>query len=131
MKFVIDRSKWRCGGEGETSRIGKGDTQLMNAEGFMCCLGQVACQLGVDPEALDMLGEPEEIKAYEDIDILAWEAYERESGPPQRRNTPLSVKAMTINDDEHKTIEEREADLVALFAGEGHELVFAGEAVTP
>lgn len=38
MKFVIDRSKWK------NARYGKGWTELLNRQGYMCCLGQV-CEL--------------------------------------------------------------------------------------
>ena len=50
-KFIIDRSKWRCGGnlsDGGTNLRGEGITYLLNNQGFMCCLGQVAKQCGVD-----------------------------------------------------------------------------------
>lgn len=46
MKFVVDRSKWRCGGYALSTQCGKGSTRLLNQEGFMCCLGHCALQLG-------------------------------------------------------------------------------------
>ena len=38
IKVLIDRSKWRTG-SWNPNRTGKGSTQLLNAEGYMCCLG--------------------------------------------------------------------------------------------
>jgi hypothetical protein len=48
----IDRSKWRSGGNGKEgeqlkTQTGRGKTQLLNHEGYMCCLGFLGAQLGI------------------------------------------------------------------------------------
>ena len=65
-KLILDYYKWRCGGDGEGKKgcsLGKGYTQLLNNEGFMCCLGQFSFQLNENIKEQDILeyGEPGEI----------------------------------------------------------------------
>ena len=64
MEFIIDRSKWRCGGQGKNSR-GKGSVKLLNNEGFMCCLGQTCSQTGIENE--DLLNKAQTTKFREYI----------------------------------------------------------------
>ena len=63
MNFTIDRSKWRCGGD---DGKGWGETQLLNEEGFMCCLGQCSLQSGLSEEEIYRLGEPAFVNGYSD-----------------------------------------------------------------
>lgn len=65
MHFVIDRSKWRCGGNDDPLKphqiniaIGSGGVSLLNDDGFMCCLGQVCKQSAVPDYFLDGSGDP-------------------------------------------------------------------------
>ena len=39
MEFIIDKSKWRAG-QNSDHQVGEGNTELLNKEGYMCCLGQ-------------------------------------------------------------------------------------------
>ncbi len=51
MKYILKKSTWRSGVNSLTS-TGKGNTYLLNDEGFMCCLGQFCIQEGVEPEII-------------------------------------------------------------------------------
>ncbi len=44
-------SKWSSGGDGHFS-TGIGPTRMLNSEGYMCCLGQFAQQVGVKEQNL-------------------------------------------------------------------------------
>lgn len=50
MEYVIDRSKWVCGGMREYPQLGMGC--LLNDIGRQCCLGQVLSQDGVSDGTL-------------------------------------------------------------------------------
>ena len=45
-KFTVDRTRWK------TATQGRGVPQLLNPEGYQCCLGFVAEQLGVAREEI-------------------------------------------------------------------------------
>lgn len=133
MDFVIDRSKWRCGGHERDpydgalnpSVRGIGNTQLLNCEGFMCCLGQVAVQLGADRSRIACAGIPEEADS-ESLEYLTPVLVSDEC-----LDSPLSNAAMRINDDRLLSDEDRECALTELFAKHGHTLTFTGEYVKP
>lgn len=134
-KFTIDRSKWRCGGDSSVTMRGVGDTELLNPEGFMCCLGQVSKQCGVsDGELLERLTP--RVLAHESakkvspflVEIKKLKRYEEGDEDPlwHKRATALCETAMNINDDMSRSDEEREKDLTNLFAANGYELEFVG-----
>lgn len=58
MQYVLDVEKWICGGGIHGADvyagncIGDGVTRMLNSEGYMCCLGQFAKQVGVSDSAL-------------------------------------------------------------------------------
>ena len=120
MNFIIDYSKWRCGGNGE-NKLGEGETYMLNQEGFMCCLGQCQSQLGIPDGVLSKKGEPEEIGRvdgifnckvyYDDDDELIC-------------NTVLSDNAISINDDDYTTPFEKMNGLKELFEANKHEISF-------
>lgn len=123
-KFIIDRSKWRCGGETGENAKGFGSTRLLNGEGYMCCLGQIAKQLGYINADLIGLGEPYELH---DDDEKNFE--ENILVNSDTCNTDLTSDAMSINDDADITIKERERQLKARFKEEGISLVFVGKSI--
>ncbi len=115
---------------------GRGDTLLRNPEGFMCCLGQVACQLGATKE--EILGKPEPVwhensKAmlFHVGDGVLAEQQGNYANEERWDNTGLSKDAMEINDNASLLPEDREKLLADLFAKEGHEIEFVGEYVLP
>lgn len=136
MEFVIDRSIWRCGGKDDsnlppnTNKRGKGDTSLLNIEGYMCCLGQCALQLGYEKHYLLNIGEPMELPVIEEIpdyEILHGVDNRSYGGNDQYYNTDLSTKAMDINDNTKTTPEEKEEELIELFEEYGHTIKFINQ----
>lgn len=143
MKFVIDRSKWRCGDDGE-HQVGIGDTQMLNAEGYMCCLGQVARQLGVPDVDLIDHGEPCDCGQWDSVEVEYddgdwYTDYVRKDTPEllamdevmhkKVRGAVLEYYAIKTNDNKDTTPEEKEAALKDLFAEAGHEIEFVGKYV--
>lgn len=117
MKFVIDRSKWRCGQNGKF-KLGAGETLLENEQGYMCCLGQIARQLDNNIILLDRIS-PEDLKVEVSplcIDING-----------HIEDTELSSDAMDINDNMNFTNITREEKLIELFNDHGHEIEFINE----
>jgi len=122
MKFTIDYSKWRAGGDQiNDSQIGEGKTGLLNEQGYMCCLGQISLQVGekiteddiintFTPGAVDF-----SIPLLNQVDPVEIKGY---------RSTDLACSAMAINDSRILTTEGRIRELKELFASEGHELDF-------
>lgn len=51
-------NKWRCGSTSTDykCRMGKGVTDLLNLEGFQCCIGQFSSQFGISDS--ELIGEP-------------------------------------------------------------------------
>lgn len=125
MKFIIDRSQWRCGSIGPHAH-GKGFARLLNAEGYYCCLGMISEQLG-QTDLLDcaMPADLEKdyllvnkLRCYDDYEDKEYDFYD---------DTDLSLNAAKINDNSELTDEQRESQLIELFAKEGHEIQFIGE----
>jgi len=59
MQFVLDVNKWICGSPikspSKGNFLGEGITQLINKQGYMCCVGQFALQCGVRSEDLKLI----------------------------------------------------------------------------
>jgi len=121
-KIIINRSKWRTGDHGENA-TGKGMTQLINKQGYKCCLGFIAQQAG-PRQALTDKCEPNGcqrpivgltcIDEYNDFD-----------------NSELANDAMSVNDDEDTTPRQKEKKLRTLFKDSPYQLVFEGEYTKP
>ena len=134
-KVIIDRSKWRFGGDSETnfqSPQGEvldlnfllGNTELKNEQNFMCCLGFACNQLlGVPDNELEGVATPCEInEEYLTNDTLF--TYEVED---LKLDSKFVNMAIRLNDEDVFTHSEREEKLIELFAEQGVELVFEGE----
>jgi hypothetical protein len=126
MKFIVERSKWRSGGDNGKHQVGKGFTFLENKEGFMCCLGFCAKQLGY--RNIVSLGEPEDIELSSDESNAILDFHNNEHGR-YYSNSILSKKAIFINDDDEINQKEREKQLRELFKKHGHQIVFKGKSV--
>ena len=114
MKYIINRSKWK------NARWGKGATRMLNAEGYMCCLGQICKQMGMpDVQLLDK-GTPHSAGC---TDRLLMNN--------RGVNNHLSCDAMATNDHLAFSDEQREAELVKMFGDVGVEIVFEGEYAAP
>lgn len=129
MKFTVNRSKWRCGSNGEHSH-GEGDTELLNKEGFQCCLGFVCEQLGVPRENLlgvDLPCNAPSVYTHEQVDeILLSEQKHFDESETFTTYADLESHAVAINDSLLPR-KEKEAKLISLFAVFGHKLEFIGE----
>jgi hypothetical protein len=131
MKFVIDRSKWRCGGDGPFRR-GIGSTHMTNRDGFKCCLGQCGSQLGVPDDSMLLMATPGVVAAiWADARERMSPVFVELTAGRLPVDSALSFAAMEINDAEYMSHDEREATLRELFASHGHEIEFVGECVIP
>jgi hypothetical protein len=121
-KVKIDRAKWCCGGADGEFINGKGQTKLLNCEGYMCCLGFVTAAANPELSILER-AELVELKApvsgltYPDASMV-WKGW---------RNTQLTLVAMAINDSGLLQPQEWEARLLELFEDSRYELEFVGE----
>ena len=119
-EFVLDVSKWRCGDESENPsvRLGEGPTQMLNEEGYMCCLGQFAKQiLGKIPSGLctpvalaDLVGLYSSVFVKKGIcgDNLVY------------FHTQISHVLMSINDSSKSHWKEKIKDLHSYLGDLGH-----------
>lgn len=115
MQLTVDRKTWRCGqySREKGTRSGGGPTNLLNKEGYRCCLGQVCSQLGIDDQSLLMVLRP---ISTDNLDFSKFE----ELG--------ISMEAaIFINDDPSTSLQEKEDKLISLFKESGHDLSFSGE----
>ena len=115
--FIIDADKWICGKPHprkplKKNSLGEGMTQLLNGEGYMCCLGQCLSQVESDLDILYIStpqGIADKIKTKNVFlrRILIDDNLYSNSG--------LSVEAMEINDDEEISLKTRVNELRNLF----------------
>lgn len=131
MRLEIDRSKWSCGKDTERgpkkSMHGKGPTELLNDQGYMCCLGFRALASGVLVDDIRNALEPcdifTEIERYPDsllpLVFLGGEGY--------AGNSLFAKDAMLINDNCKISRADREGLLIQLAKSYGEEWVFVGE----
>lgn len=122
MKFVVDRSKWRCGSD-SFNKVGKGMTSLLNSDGFMCCLGHCALQVGATASQIKNNGMPR------NTDVVLPVLSKKHKVYNFIIDTRLSEAAAKINDDVSITTNERERKLRSLFSKFKHKLVFKGKVV--
>lgn len=114
----IDRSKWRTGGNSEHA-TGKGYTELINNDGYKCCLGfitQQQCKVNknkllnkIDPTELNFVVK--NLSEADEHSIII---------------TELTDRAMCINDCDYTTPQEKEKQLKELFKDK-YELEFYGD----
>jgi hypothetical protein len=128
--FVIDRSKWRCGGDtNDNATAGLGETALLNNEGFMCCLGHIARQLkwpkdllldeGYPACAASQLGGKKVNKS-----ILISKDVDGEYD-----DSEFTTGAVKINDDGKTSVKEKEKLIKALGKKHGLNIKFVGKSV--
>ena len=112
--LVINRNKWKRGGN-----IGKGETQLLNTEGYMCCLGFHALQFtkAVKKDILEC-GNPYSVKCNMGNTILL--------NDPDH-DSDFTGDAITINDDNTISEKVREERLTKLFRTKRYDIKFTGK----
>lgn len=145
-KLVIDRSKWRSGGDSATHPVptcsvngsGKGATALLNEEGYMCCLGFASLQLeGWTKEEIKFLGEPGEVARNKAIatGVETYPEYDEDSIPGDLIDDhlkdylikPIESEAIETNDDALITREVRESKIKDIFKKINVDVEFTGE----
>jgi hypothetical protein len=94
-KVIVDRSKWRIGGDAWSRFEMYGKTLLLNGKGLKCCLGFAAEQLGgFSEEKLRGVGHPKSL--CRTIDGLT---FYRKAMTGEILSTPLTDDLIRINDD--------------------------------
>lgn len=94
----LDYDKWVCGDDfvkdGKYSS-GYGVTQLLNANGYMCCLGQFCEQAGIPKSCLLFLCDGSDIVAHTTYKVTTIDS------------TKFEQYAISINDNQKTTIVEK------------------------
>lgn len=132
MDYKLDLSTWRCGGREHSAflrtncSLGVGETQMLNAEGYSCCLGQFASQKGVDGS--DLIDQPEPHLVARRIGKLYDRAFVRYCKDAIQRTylTQLASECIAINDNPETTVERKIELLRAALARKGHTLTVIG-----
>jgi len=116
-ELEIDVLKWRTG-DFSQFKTGEGTTALLNRNGFMCCLGFMCIQSGLDKKDLLGWGEPGELnKEIPNLNkFIPSDEYDNEG---YYINSHLSNAAITINDDNKTSITEKMTKLTNLFGEHG------------
>jgi len=123
QKLIIDRKKWRSGGDNYTNVREKGHTSLYNSYGYSCCLGFYCRQIGkIRNKVLLDTGSPEnlDIKNFNKIELLI----SRDSNNNVYDNSNFTDDAVSINDDSSLSNEEREEAIIEHFKKSNIEVVF-------
>lgn len=132
-EYTIDADKWRCGcGH---NALGDGYTRMLNEEGYMCCLGQISEQMGVEKQFLKESCDPEEVAnriINGNESSVAKQKYLTHNHlikyikkcKNNVRLSNLAKRAIDINDDKDLSTKERVEKLKALFADNGIKLRF-------
>jgi transcription elongation factor Elf1 len=129
IEVVINRATWRTGGN-SNKRTGKGDTRLLNDEGYMCCLGFISsCYLKTKKKN----SKKTILNAYEPqcLNCLIPELNNKMDEYDQFFDTQLSDRAMKINDDIKLKPETKEKKIKELFKNSMYKLKFVGEFTKP
>jgi hypothetical protein len=138
IKVVIDRSKWRTG-KVSKHHTGLGGTNLLNDQGYMCCLGFCCKAAGVASKYLLHAGAPNHV-----VNMLRGSPLQRvlklrgiraltkicnfgkDNDKVHADASTLTSFAVAINDNALTTPEEKEQDLLELFKDSVFELEFTG-----
>lgn len=111
--LYLDYSKWKSGAShNPETLVGTGSTALCNAEGYMCCLGQFAIQLGV--KDLGVNRSVPSTLAINHIILLKNKS---------QNDTKFSEKAITINDNYKLTPAQRILGIRKLLKVKGYKLI--------
>lgn len=121
-QLIIDRSKWRTGGIAYDET--HGNTQLLNEQGYMCCLGFYCLQLGeVSKNEILGIGLPEDLNNVNVYDDAMLHLVNEDD----LRNTHFTHRAIDINDSEELTNEERENNIQEHFKQIDVEVMFTND----
>lgn len=134
-KIIIDRSKWRTGGNknGNGNQTGNGSTMLLNKDGFMCCLGFECIRLGRSLDDVIYKFSPSSINWGKDNHLVQRKTPEGEVCEIYSyiATTEFTNIAMGINDDPDMTSDVREQKIKEHFATANIEVEFINEYTKP
>lgn len=116
MKYTLKLSKWVNG-----DSIGRGESRMLNEQGFSCCLGQFAMQVGVDEEKLKNAICPGDVGNVYDSNFVMDVDDDSGPEPPLHGHTALAMQCMKIN-DEKQFKGRRVESLRKVLEAAGHEL---------
>jgi hypothetical protein len=122
-QLIIDRKKWRTGGDGYALNRQKGHTSLYNDRGYSCCLGFYCRKIGgIRNNVLLDVGSPDNlnIKDFTKIELLV----SRNSRDEVYSDSVFSQEAIDINDDPDLSNEERESTIIEHFKKVDIEVIF-------
>ena len=126
--LVLDYEKWICGRpalqkSGPKAQHGRGFTELLNYNGYMCCLGQFCEQAGVPQKNLRGIATPIKL-VY--AGMIGYEKYKVGGlvvgGEGKEELTGFSLAAMPINDDSYTSVATKVQNLKALCEEYGYTL---------
>ncbi len=123
QQLIIDRKKWRTGGDSVELRRLKGPTSLYNDMGYSCCLGFYCRKIGgIRNNVLLDVGSPDNlnIKDFTKIELLV----SRDSRDEVYSDSVFSQEAIDINDDPDLSNEERESAIIEHFKKVDIEVIF-------
>jgi hypothetical protein len=130
-QLIIDRSKWRTGGDiDEKYQTGEGETRLLNAQGYMCCLGfylkdvaKLNKMILIEQAAPRwFIGLKEIYDNNDDVKLLV-----RKINDDYYLNSDFCQSAIHVNDDVNLPSDEREETLKTMFLEKGVEVSFINE----
>lgn len=121
MKLTINRPQWLRGEGSTASRL------VRVADDKMCCLGFYGLACGIPKAKMTNIQSflPFESKISLP-DSMSWLL-----GEKKEWSSKLGAKLMLTNDNEEKTNQDRESELIELFAQVGVELTFTDEDFSP
>lgn len=131
IKVTIDRSKWRTG-KNSHNQTGKGDTALLNKEGYMCCLGFCMVASKVAKKNLLGVSAPGACLIQDAIDpnkarrSSGVRALTQKSPLTEFKNSIFANNAMDINDSVESTPAEKEEAILELFKDSVFNIEFMG-----
>lgn len=125
-KLIIDRSKWRTGGSSEI-KTGQGHTELLNEEGYMCCLGFFCISRKIEKNSIISIPEPEMLLHANDGKKIPELVKIMNDEEDYLVSTFFCARAMEINDSHIILIEEKEEMIKELFKEKNIEVEFIGE----
>ena len=115
--FVLDFATWRSGKDSPANAVGKGETKLLNEQGYMCCLGQYCLQAGISRE--NILNKATPIIVRKEIPLLNYSF----KGEVYMKGSMITTKftdvAIGINDNPTTTPETKIEQLKKLFESKG------------
>jgi hypothetical protein len=131
-QLVIDRSKWRTGGDIDEKehQTGEGETRLINAQGYMCCLGFYLKDVAKLNKKILIeqatpkwfIGLKEIYDNNDDVRLLVTKLND-----DHYVNSDFCQLAMHINDNVNLPSDEREEQLKTIFLEKGIEVSFINE----